>query len=167
MPGKSRSTGTETPPQIPVTTTTAHRQNRTRKALQVVGNVSGFLTLSRFSFLKHLMRFSSLLFQRMIRAALFYDEEGKQVSISLQGDHLNLSRCSLQHYWLLLLSRGNVIRLSTSWNEEKTPVAETAPRRVVIPAVGLVSIITVECAFPSTGRVTKSSFNSMKHATQT
>ena len=36
----------------------------------------------------------------MTRTALFYDEEGKKVSISLQGDHLFISHYSLQYYGL-------------------------------------------------------------------
>ena len=84
----------ETAPQIPATITATHRQTRTRNLLRVVENVSAFYTFPIFVF--KTSNEPSLLFQRTTRAALFYDEEGKQVSISLQGDHRNLSSCSLQ-----------------------------------------------------------------------
>ena len=94
MPGKSRPTGN-------TTTDSGYNNSSSQTNLNTQSPSSSreckrLFTLSRFSFLKHLTSFSFLLFQHMTRAALFYDEEGKQVSISLQGDHRNLSSCSLQ-----------------------------------------------------------------------
>ena len=88
MPDKSRPTG-ETPKDPD------YKRNRDPQPRQ---GRKCFLPRSRFSFFKHLMNSSSLLFQRM--AALFYDEEGKKVSISLQGDHLYISHYSLQYHGL-------------------------------------------------------------------
>ena len=92
MPGKSRTTGNTTTDSgynngNSQTNPNTQSSSRSRDCKRP-------FTLSRFSFLKHLTSFSSLLFQRMTRTAQFYDE-GKQVPISLLGDHLNLSRCSL------------------------------------------------------------------------
>ena len=93
MPDKSRPTG-ETRPDP---TYNRNNQQTTTTSSQ---SCKCLLPRSRFSFSKHLMNFSSLLFQRMARAALFYDEEGKKVSISLQGDHLYISHYSLQYHGL-------------------------------------------------------------------
>ena len=102
MPGKSRTTGNKT-------TDSGYNKSSSQAKSNTQSYLSSreckrLLTLSRFSFLEHLTSFSSLLLQRMTRAALFYDEEGKQVFIFLQGDHLNLSHCSLQYDWLLRYS---------------------------------------------------------------
>ena len=148
MPGKSRQTGN--------TTNDAGYNNSSSQTKPNTQSSSSsreckrFLSLYRFSFVKHLTRFSSLLFQRITRAVLFYDKEGKQVSISLQGNHLYIS-----HYSGLRAILGS---------SDKCQLLMSSKRRVHISAVSLVSIVTVE--FSSTGRVTNSSFYCIKHATQ-
>ena len=92
MPGKSRPTGN--------TTNDAGYNNSSSQTKPNTQSSSSsreckrLLSLYRFSFVKHLTSFSSLLFQRITRAVLFYDKEGKQVSISLQGNHLYISHYS-------------------------------------------------------------------------
>ena len=148
MPRKSRSTGnTTTDPGYnssgSQTKSNTQSSSSSRKCKRLFDTFTFFVfKTSHALFL--------LLFQRMTRAALFYDEEGRQVSISLQGDHLNLSRCFLQYYWLLrhfLRKRDspvNQLKWDVLTGENKSHlvnVTETARPRVIISAVGLASTL--------------------------
>ena len=89
MPGKSTPTGNTT--TDPGYNNSSSQTNPNTQNSSSSRGCKRFLPLSRFSYIKHITSFSSLLFQRMTRAVLYYDKEGKQVSISLQGDYPYIS----------------------------------------------------------------------------
>ena len=105
MPGKSRST--------PNSTTDSGYNNSSSQSNPKPQSSSSSRECKRlfeafpFSFLKHVTSFSSLLFQRMTQAVLFYDDEGKRMSISLQCDYPYISRYSSQYCGLVRHFRGS------------------------------------------------------------